>query len=68
MNVKILAFLIVIYVSGVAPRVNQSENSCRGPMESTFNEVGFLIKIYAGGYISYYLKKMQSGPVWWSNP
>ena len=68
MKVKILAFPIEIYGSGVAPCVDPSENSCRGPMESTFDEVGFQIKIYTGGYFSYYLKKMQSGPFRWSNP
>ena len=37
-------------------------------MESTFDEVGSLIKIYSDGYNNYYLEKLQSGPVRESNP
>ena len=65
---KYYAFYVKIHVSGVAPCVNPSENSSRTLMESTFDEVGSLIKIHSDGYINYYLKKLQSGPVRESNP
>ena len=52
-NVKILTFSIEVYVSCIAPCVNPSENTCRGPMGSTFDEVGFQIKIYTGGCFSF---------------
>ena len=41
---KYYAFYVKIHVSGVAPCVNPSENSSRTLMESTFDEVGLLIK------------------------
>ena len=37
-------------------------------MENTFDEVGSLRKIHSDGYINYYLKKLQSGPVRELNP
>ena len=37
-------------------------------MENTFDEVGSLGKIHSDGYINYYLKKLQSGPVQELNP
>ena len=42
---KYYAFYVKIHVSGIAPCVNPSENSCRAQMESTFDELGSLIKI-----------------------
>ena len=65
---KYYAFYVKIHVSGVAPCVNPSENSCRAQMESTFDEVGSLTKIHSDGYSNHYLKKLQSGPVRESNP
>ena len=65
---KYYAFYVKIHVSGVAPCVNPSENSSRTLMESTFDEVGSLTKIHSDGYINYYLKKLQSGPLRESNP
>ena len=41
---KYYALYVKIHVSGVAPYVNPSENSSRTLMESTFDEVGLLIK------------------------
>ena len=67
-NWKILTFPIEVYVSGITPRVNPSENSCRGPMESTFDEVGFQIKNLYRWLFQLLPKKMQSRPFRWSNP
>ena len=65
---KYYAFYVKIHASGVAPCVNPSDSSSRTLMESTFDEVGSLIKIYSDGYNNYYLEKLQSGPVRESNP
>ena len=67
MNVNYYGFFLEIHVSGVAPYVNPSKNSCRALMESTFDEVGLVLKIYSIDWINYYLKKLQSGPVRKSN-
>ena len=31
-------------------------------MESIFDEVALPINLFSGGFVNYYLKKMQSGP------
>ena len=62
MNVKYYGFFVEIHVSGVAPCVNPSKNSCRALMESTFDEVGLLLKIYSDGCINYYLKTIWACP------
>ena len=53
---KYYAFYVKIHVSGDSPCVNPSKNIYRALIESTFDEVCLLIKMYSDDFINYYLK------------
>ena len=53
---KYYAFYVKIHVSGDAPCVNPFKNIYRALIESTFDEVCLLIKMYSDDFINYYLR------------
>ena len=53
---KYYAFYVKIHVSGDSPCANPFKNIYRALIESIFDEVFLLIKMYSDDLISYYLK------------